>query len=329
MLLEQVLLSEHKYYLTEVVTELKFYSAIFSLSLSLPRSLGMSVKVLYHFQNELGESESIPNAVMLPNSFTGPLTFGQFCSSFFQSVKIDSESLHFRFRRDDKDRGYVWQDMANADDLVPVKGGDLIAKILRVDSQSTINRVKRLRLKKRIDSGASLLLSSNSKTVLSQQPKAHLSSSSSSTSSSSSSTSSSSLSSSSSVTISHPQTSIKRGSSSNLQSAEGINNLLDDSDDNQQRSISNDLFHFDESDKTEDFTIRATTDVDIEIDNSSSSKGLSREELVARRESLVQEKVAAALEFKQEVRSYMWQFQLTTNYVNPPLLPIIIFPIAR
>lgn len=84
---------------------------------------------------------------------------------------------------------------------------------------------------------------------------------------------------------------------------------MNDSDNHQQKSASpsvtaassnNDLFHFDES-KSESF-VGGAVDVDIDNEVSTSSKALSREELVARRESLVQEKVAAALEFKQEVR---------------------------
>ena len=63
-------------------------------------------------------------------------------------------SLHFRFKMEDKVHGYVWRDIRSPTETIPVCMGVITAKILKMDDLSTSKRKSRLRRKKNADDGA-------------------------------------------------------------------------------------------------------------------------------------------------------------------------------
>lgn len=66
----------------------------------------MSQLVLYFLQGETGESEEVPNAFKIPSSPSTRPTFELFIKYF----PIPSpQTMHFRFRQEDPNSGYVWK----------------------------------------------------------------------------------------------------------------------------------------------------------------------------------------------------------------------------
>jgi hypothetical protein len=98
--------------------------------------------ILYFFQGQLGESEEDPNAFLIPGSV--PITFG----SFLKHFPIKTTDLHFRFRAEDSDFGFVWIDISSHDEKLPVgKDQLIIAKVLKLDVESVTKRARILKLK--------------------------------------------------------------------------------------------------------------------------------------------------------------------------------------
>lgn len=106
--------------------------------------------VLYFFQGDLSESQEAPNAVLVP--FQGKsLTFDHFKSAFPR--KYNQSNLHFRFKKEDSQFGYVWIDIRNPAEPLPSSGGIIMAKILKLDEVNTSKRKTRLRRRLNVDNG--------------------------------------------------------------------------------------------------------------------------------------------------------------------------------
>lgn len=74
------------------------------------------------------------------HSFQAPgtsLTFGQFLQHF---PLLDQTALHFRFRAEDPNFGYVWEDVKDKSYPLPTYNGSVFAKILRTDVAAAAKR---------------------------------------------------------------------------------------------------------------------------------------------------------------------------------------------
>lgn len=103
----------------------------------------VSSHALYFFQGQLGESEEVPNAFLIPGS-PSDITFG----SFIHHFPIKTNDLHFRFRTNDSEFGFVWIDISSHDEKLPFDEDQFImAKVLKIDNKSTTKRTRMLKLK--------------------------------------------------------------------------------------------------------------------------------------------------------------------------------------
>lgn len=100
--------------------------------------------VLYYFQGENGESLDRPNAFNIEKA--GAVTFGDFLAGF--PLKSFINSSKFRFRAEDETFGYVWLDIFNKSETLPIYSGVITAKILKLDTASVKTRKIILRKKK-------------------------------------------------------------------------------------------------------------------------------------------------------------------------------------
>jgi hypothetical protein len=68
--------------------------------------------------------------------------------------KFNRQLLHFRFKREDPQHGYVWADIRNPKDSVPAFKGVVMAKVLCLADLNTNKRKSRLRRKVNADHGS-------------------------------------------------------------------------------------------------------------------------------------------------------------------------------
>lgn len=89
--------------------------------------------------------------IQIPKGSNSNITFGQFLDCF--PAASCKGKLHYRFRSDDLVCGYVWQDMADRNEIVPVSSGIMTCKILCLDGCTVVKRYSRLKLKNNLDTG--------------------------------------------------------------------------------------------------------------------------------------------------------------------------------
>lgn len=242
--------------------------------------------VTYFFQGEPGESLTRPNAFLLPghpSPSSRGVTLGQFLESFPSSANARGGRLHFRFRAEDAKLGYVWQDISTPTAILPTYNGQITAKVLCLDAKIAAQRVARLRRKHNMDYGAEEALQASSSSSTSRVPGAPSSSSSSS-----------------STAQAKASAGVSQAAPQDLMDFDMMGGGEDVGPSPRTSSVSS-------TPAVSDFATMSALD----IDSSSSSGGaastaaggkqLNREELVARREAAIQEKVNQALEFKQEL----------------------------
>jgi len=107
---------------------------------------------MYYFQGDLGESLEYPNAFVIPNN--SKPTFGAFLANFPAHEK---GTLHFRFRMEDPNCGYVWLDITAKDEVLPIYQDSIMAKVLRADQAPTLKRRSMLRRKNMETFGSSIV----------------------------------------------------------------------------------------------------------------------------------------------------------------------------
>lgn len=292
-----------------------------------------TLTVLYFFQGELGESLESPNAFMIQRtgSNSHQITFSEFKQNFQAACGeiYSTDILYFRFRFDDGNNPYVWQDISSPSELLPQSAGIITVKILKTDQAPTSKRVSRLKLlKKTSGSDANMTalkankLSINSEVdhtdnFSSRRPPSPYSDNTSSSNqtppptappqtAASKTTSTTSSSSYSSIKIKPPPAAPSSGSSKTP-------TIISEQPQQQVDPLPIiDMFTFDDTpspiapSKTTTTTASSATygmniGIDIDIDDDRHPATLNREELAARREAVVEEKVREALEFKLEL----------------------------
>lgn len=229
----------------------------------------------------------------IPLSATSKITFGLFLD-FFQA-HCPRNHLHFRFKMEDKYHGYVWLDVKFPSDNIPVIMGRITVKILSLDDAMASKRKSRLRLKANLNSGAEIMRSHISRPFKPQEKQERR------------------------ATASEEVVDVddfEEFQQSNQQAQpQGGSIEIDFDEPHASKAVptfipslapppsaapaaapvaafDQDMFHFDQADeKTPDATVNAVK----------GTGGLTREQLIARRESLIQDKVKEALEFKQEL----------------------------
>lgn len=244
--------------------------------------------VLYYFQGETGESLQTPNAFHLPSA-SSSVSFGEFLQHFPSSANIHGGRLHFRFRAQDAKLGYIWRDVMSPQEILPTFGDRITAKVLCLDPKAIVSRTARLRRKSTVDFGAEGLLAATN--MGARRPYSDAGGAPSSSSGGSSGrrplddhngntrTSSS----------SNNGTSRSNSTSSSVgDGSEGKGESLLDA------SGADDMVDFLQAETHPSFA----SAIDI---SAAPAVKLNREELAARREAGIQEKVAQALEFKQEL----------------------------
>ena len=261
--------------------------------------------VSYFFQGEPGESERTPNAFAMPNasSSSSPkaVTLGDFLKHFPPTANSSGGRLHFRFRAEDAKCGYVWQDVSASGQVLPTFKGQIMAKILCLDAKISSRRLVRLRRKQLQESGSEATKSGGETSTRRQDN--YSSSSSRSSSSSSGGGDSTSRTSSDSIGSHRPPQGggVGGGGSLAASAAESKSkpaaNLMDFG--SEAATATKPAVVRDSNHLTSDFE-------SIDISSSPSAPAvaavkLNRDDLVAKREAAIQEKVNQALEFKQEL----------------------------
>jgi len=235
----------------------------------------MGTHVLYYVQGELGEAQELPNALKIQGGKEGqPIKFGDFIDSFLQ---VDNPDIfHFRFQMPDPKCGYVWKDLVNRDEPLPVYNGVSFAKVLRVDPNATTKRKLRLRLKGNI-------LHSSSASADFSPVRPHIERSSSSSSS---------------RTQNHQQQQTKAGT-------QVQNSLFDDDviDSSPRPDPDHDTRRSAAPTRAPEKSVLQHPEPEPEepVQPAFVEKVFNRDELVAAREAAVQDKVQEALEFKLEL----------------------------
>jgi len=110
--------------------------------------------VHYFFQGEVGESETIPNAFAFPDGGSQSVTLAVFLKHFPASANTYGGQLHFRFRAEDVKCGYVWLDVTSPNAVLPTFKGLITAKVLCLDAKTSSRRLARLKKKRNIDSNS-------------------------------------------------------------------------------------------------------------------------------------------------------------------------------
>jgi hypothetical protein len=84
--------------------------------------------MLYYLQDEPGESEEVPNCLQMPKSNTGNVLFRD-----LQKVwPMKHGYYHFRFRIFDDECGYLWKDIVNSEEPLPLSDGYIFAKVRHI-----------------------------------------------------------------------------------------------------------------------------------------------------------------------------------------------------
>lgn len=244
----------------------------------------------YYFQSELGESLDTPNAFPIPSM---SITFSQFLEYF--PVRRNS-SMIFRFQTEDKTHGHIWIDALSPTEKLPTYMGNITAKILLLDANAISQRKTRLRRK---------AINTNSAVKTSTPILSEIKSSS----------------------AKHPSVVTANGDNSNRSpltiptipkppSAEPVAIFFEDSDVSEQTPVADhwaaapssaapspdiDLWSFPTSDSTPNASGGSAADIDM----AERKPSLNREQLVEQREAQIEDRVKAALEFKQEVDENM------------------------
>lgn len=262
--------------------------------------------VLYFYQGELGESLETPNAFQVSDCLNFKYNFlsyfdNQQINNLDSSKKItfqdflnefpnkDIQNLHFRFQAEDKTLGYVWVDIKSHTQPLPIFQGFIRVKVLKLDHVISFKRATNLRLKLKTgaNKGDNNLEFKPSMSTISSAPsspaKPHMSE----------------------HSVPAPkyyeETDVHvpsaRHTSNTQQNSSELNKEPTISTNSQPKEIN--LFEF-EDNTTSNHTSSVLNDSSLNsIDDSKPS--LSREELAARREANIADKVKGALEFKQGV----------------------------
>jgi hypothetical protein len=80
------------------------------------------------------------------------VTYSQFLQAFPRKDQVDQSNVYFRFRREDSLTDFVWVDVRDPQDTLPVYGGVITTKILRLDA-SVMNKRKIILRRKTIIAG--------------------------------------------------------------------------------------------------------------------------------------------------------------------------------
>jgi hypothetical protein len=107
----------------------------------------MSTLVLYYFQGEPGDSMDMPNAFLLPLKHhpASAITYEVFCKYF---PLHNDGSYHFRFQAEDPNHEYVWVDIQQPNQAIPLLRSNIImVKILRMNEVFALKRRTLLRKK--------------------------------------------------------------------------------------------------------------------------------------------------------------------------------------
>lgn len=89
----------------------------------------------------------------IPRSDQTKITFGKVLEHF--PTKYDRSFLHFRFKKEDSAFGYVWLDARASTDVLPLYKGSIVAKVLKLDDLNSSKRAIRLRRKQASGDSAS------------------------------------------------------------------------------------------------------------------------------------------------------------------------------
>lgn len=107
----------------------------------------MSTLVLYYFQGDPGDSMDMPNAFILPLKHhpASAITYEVFCKYF---PLHNDGSYHFRFQAEDPNHEYVWVDIQQPNQSIPLFRSNIImVKILRMNEVFALKRRTLLRKK--------------------------------------------------------------------------------------------------------------------------------------------------------------------------------------
>jgi len=107
----------------------------------------MSTLVLYYFQGDPGDSMDMPNAFLLPLKHhpASAITYEMFCKYF---PLHNDGSYHFRFQAEDPNHEYVWVDIQQPNQAIPLFRNNIImVKILRMNEVFALKRRTLLRKK--------------------------------------------------------------------------------------------------------------------------------------------------------------------------------------
>ena len=107
----------------------------------------MSTLVLYYFQGDPGDSIDMPNAFLLPLKHhpASAITYEVFCKYF---PLHNDGSYHFRFQAEDPNHEYVWVDIQQPNQAIPLFRSNIImVKILRMNEVFALKRRTLLRKK--------------------------------------------------------------------------------------------------------------------------------------------------------------------------------------
>lgn len=241
------------------------------------------VLVLYFFQGEPGESVDYPNAFLIPSTVPqASITFAKFIEHF--PLKHKMLSMHFRFKTEDKNFGYVWTDIKSHTTQLPVFQKLITAKVLIIDDANNFNRKSRLRRKKIVQGEEEIVFDTNKVTEQS---------------------------------FKSDQTNPKKYQTE----TEKTNSFIEQNskfEDSPSKSVGNsNIFNFDDDSDGKQFSHPSNSDnfspsFSADFSPSVSTNPaffsptvaepvLSRDELKMRRENATNEKVKHALEFKQEI----------------------------
>lgn len=233
---------------------------------------------LYYFNGEVGESHETPNAFVIPGQSSSSVTLATFVKHF--PMKSVIQSSHFRFKEESSSDGYVWRDVISAEKPLPTYQNQLFAKIIRMDNEVSSKRKMRLRRKKDVFWGNGVTAATSMSSSISIAPsktsgKSH----------SSAKQSSAKI-----------NANVKAQAKAQAQAQGPVEDLLTDASDFSPQGTNNDMFA--------DFAYGSNDSSGIDIDEGSAPTAppvtLNRQELAAKREAGVQEKVKEALEFKHE-----------------------------
>jgi len=263
--------------------------------------------VHYFFQGEVGESENFPNAFAFPTGVGGgnqAVTLSVFLKHFPASANSYGGQLHFRFRAEDAKCGYVWLDVTSPNSVLPTFKGQITAKVLCLDAKTSSRRLARLKKKGNIGSNSDEAGVRNGGKMepYTDNPTGPTR------------TGKNASSSSESISSSSNQGDRGRAAGSVTAAAESkqpSENLMDFGSDEVHTAVAATATvavaaaaaktanrNYDQGQLASEFS---SMGIDISGASTAAAAPLNREELAAKREAAIQEKVNQALEFKQEL----------------------------